>query len=292
MSVDLGLLLKSGLDAWRRNRNLCVPFILNFFLTIAAALVFVMILVFAFFGDVLPALAFNATNESSAALIGETVMPRLRNALFPLAIGAGIFAVIVTALSSFFDAGATGMASKALSGGKCTVDDMVKAGSKRFLSVFAARLVIYALVSIGAVFLVAGFLVYGGNPAVDIDKILSSPSPERPNVFIGMLPKLAPLLVGAFAWAMYAVVITILFSLVVYSIVVDETSSLGGIKKALGVFMKNKLDVLLLWLFTTSVFVSLWFVSEVIFQVPVAGIAWVIVHYSILLFVLQPLYAV
>jgi hypothetical protein len=71
--------------------------------------------------------------------------------------------------------------------------------------------------------------------------------------------------------------------------VIDGMGALEGVKNGIGLFMQNKIDVFLMWLFIISISLSLALISDMIFIVPIIGIVWMFVYYAIVILIIQPL---
>ena len=124
---DIGQLIGKGFDIWKRNLNLCIPHLLNFFATmlIFAALLVVMFVV------PLPQMGGDSASFSNAEDMGETQESEVLFSQMEahlagvewqmLLIIVVLFLGVILALflvESYFEAGAISMARQALEEGR------------------------------------------------------------------------------------------------------------------------------------------------------------------------------
>jgi len=153
-----------------------------------------------------------------------------------LILAAIIIAVILGVLiSAFFNAGAIGMAKEATETGRTSLSDMKEYGKRKFISLLFADIIVGLIALIGFVFLIPG-IVYSL-------PIITTSSEPAPNAIL-----LAMIMVGIICMAVYTLIVTILFALARYSVVIDDLGAVEGVKKGFNIFREHKLDVFLLWL--------------------------------------------
>ncbi len=156
--------------------------------------------------------------------------------------GIIIIAFIVTVIlcgliDAFFRAGAIGMAKEATETGRTSLYHMFEYGKRKFISLFFADFII-GLISLGGiVFLIPGILYI--LPKL---RALSELPPEE------AVMALAVFGLGFLAMIVYLLLISIIFALPRYSVVIDDVGAIEGIKNGFVAFMHNKVAVFLLWL--------------------------------------------
>jgi len=294
MPMDLGTALKKGLDAWRGNLNLCIPFILNILLIFFVGIIFLTIIFFIVLGPVMPQMLSNMSKMTTDATVlagyGSPIINRLWQEIIPLSFLVAIFFLISALLTSFFTAGAIGMAKNAIVNGHATLSGMFEEAGKNFTKVFKATLIIVAITLVGVALIIPGILFYPGSLSSDINHLFH-PSPEELPILgvLWFISKAALLIIGLIIWALYALAVSIVFALVNFSVVIDGMGALEGVKNGIGLFMQNKIDVFLMWLFIFSISISLALISEMIFVIPIIGIVWMFIYYAMVILIIQPL---
>jgi hypothetical protein len=265
--MDLAAVLRGGFQRWRKNMVLGIPFLLNFLLILIMASILVGILIFALFG------------HGVFELSPEEMLKEMLKNIELIVIAGIIFLIFSVLISSFFTAGVIGMAKKAVHE-RADLHQMLLVGKKKFPAIFISNLIIVSIVSAGILFILPGYKMLA-----DFQEVLVSEDRES---FLRLLPKAGMLILGFLLWGLYAVAIHIIFSLVPYSIVVDDVGPLDGIRRGVGFFLRNPVDVFLLWLLIASLFLSLGFVSRIFYMVPLLGILWTPVYYGTIIFILLP----
>ncbi|RCV63244.1 hypothetical protein C5S53_14945 [Methanophagales archaeon] len=153
-----------------------------------------------------------------------------------LIMAAVIIAVVLGLLiNAFFSAGAIGMAKEATETGRTSLSDMKGYGKRKFISLLFADIIVALIALIGFVFLIPG-IVYAL-------PIITTSSEPAPNAIL-----LATIMLGLLCMFIYMLIVTILFALTRYSVVIDDLGAIEAVKNGFNMFMKNKLDVFLLWL--------------------------------------------
>ncbi len=186
---------------WKRNLVLGVPFLMN-----ATVALFLLVAYFAMVFFLL-----NPVRRIGAGLDSSNVNWALF--LFDGMILV-ILLLIIYVISTFFEAGAIGMASKALETGKASIDDMTSAGRKKFLHLLAARIAIFAAAgAVGLALLIPQMIFKGGY------------------------------------LSMSSIAFSIIFALVEYAIVVGDQELVDGFSKGLKLFKEHKLETVYMWSF-------------------------------------------
>ncbi|AKB18635.1 hypothetical protein MSWHS_1772 [Methanosarcina sp. WWM596] len=274
MYEDFEITLNRGFKTWTRNLNICIPFILNFFVSL--------ILYFFFFG--LMGFLFFASNTGSVVDLSTLPPAELYNMIWTGVrdnMAVSVLAIIVFSLlgmflQAFFTAGAIGMAKKASETGDTVLSDMVKSGSKNAFRLFLTNLLVTVMLLAGIVFIVPGALTIG-----DLSGLIQNPEAS--------VESMGTLAIGILVWGIYIIVVNIVLSLAPYALVIDELDPLGALKTGYRFFMRNKLDVFLIWI----IVIGLAFVNSIVGEYLGSQNTLVLgITYIVPLLVLQPLTAV
>ena len=129
-------ILLDGFSVWRRNKKIAVPYLLKMIVQALLLGLCIFSVVFIFFQQT----SFDPANISDyQSLLRQAFTPIL--ILSALLIGFG-FILVSALVSAYFDAGAIGMARKAVESGETSIDYMTEYGIRRFPSLFLARLLV------------------------------------------------------------------------------------------------------------------------------------------------------
>jgi len=168
MYEDIGTLIRKGFETWRRNLNLAVPFVL---MIVAMMILAIFMVVLAFY----PLITGSPEVFSTA---GEIESPEELAKLLSSATNLGLAAsillggiLLIYLASSFFTAGAIGMAREATDKGRTSTKEMWASGRRHYLNLFAAEVVMMVVVIAGVVVLSLPFLS-------DLMGILEANEPE------------------------------------------------------------------------------------------------------------------
>ncbi len=274
MYEDFGTILNRGFKTWVRNLNICIPFVLNFFVDL--------ILYASFFG-LIGVLLFASGSESviDPATISDKELFSILWDGFTNNIPASIalilaFSLLSMFLRSFFTAGAIGMAKKASETGDTSFSYMFKSGSKNGFRLFLTTLMISLILLAGIVFVVPGALTIG-----DINSLI-----ENPRVPVNGMGILG---IGIMLWTIYFLALNIVLSLAPYALVIDELDPLDALKAGYRFFRANKLDVFFIWVISIGLALVNGFVGESLGSevTLVSGIT-----YFVPIFILQPITAI
>lgn len=274
MYEDFGTILNRGFKTWVRNLNICIPFVLNFFVDL---------ILYAFFFGLIGVLLFASGSGSSvdpATISDKELFSMLWDGFtnnIPASIALIIaFSLLNMFLRSFFTAGAIGMAKKASETGDTSFSDMFKSGSKNGFRLFLTTLMISLILLAGIVFVVPGALTIG-----DINSLIENPS--VPVNGMGVLG------IGIMLWTMYFLALNIVLSLAPYALVIDELDPLDALKAGYRFFRANKLDVFFIWVISIGLALVNGFVGESLGSeiTLVSGIT-----YFVPIFILQPITAI
>jgi hypothetical protein len=274
MYEDFGTILNRGFKTWVRNLNICIPFVLNFFVNLFLSV---------FFLGIIGALLFAS---GSGSVVDPTTLSEkelysvlwegfMNNVEISVALILAFF-LLTMLLRAFFMAGAIGMAKKASETGDTVFSDMFRSGSKNGFRLFLITLLIALMLIAGIIFVVPGALTIG-----DLSSLVENP--EVPVKGMGILG------IGIIIWSIYILAINIALSLVPYALVIDELDPLDALKTGYRLFRDNKLDILFIWI----VSVGLAFVNSLAGEflgsqsILVSGVT-----YFVPVFILQPFTAI
>lgn len=259
MPENIESILKNGFNAWKKNLNICVPIILNIIAITILVIAVVMTTVVAVLG---PLMALSPEELTPELLLGQ-IGPMMGIIVLVFV----IFVILVGLIGAFFSAGAIGMAKKANEGKGATLSDMVEHGKKSVISVFFADIIVGLITLIGIVFVIPGILY------APIDAIMYDP------LFIG----------GVVIFALYVVIMSIVFVAVKYVIVIDNIGTIQGIKKGVGFFLSNKLSVLMIWILIMAISMGLAIISMIVETMPYMALIWSVINMILSILVIAPL---
>lgn len=189
--------------------------------------------------------------------------------------------VILLLFQSYFFGGTVGMSQNAIAKGDSSIADMFNAAGNNFFNIFMANFFIMLVGLAGIVFLVPGAVMVRSN----MELIDSSQ-------FAGGI---LLLILGMVVWVLYLLILDLLFSVVIYTIVIEHVSALDGITEGVRFFMDNKFGVIVMWfiIFVISAVVGIVFYI-IGYIIAIAGsesvnYVWSFGSQLILLVTLQPL---
>src|SRR3972149_9021250 len=149
MVEEIGKIIRNGFETYAKNLNLCIPFVLNVFIT--GLLVVISVIVFILFlAPSLPSLENITSPEAFASVIFSIITKHL----FEIVILAFIAILIIMFIGAFFLAGAIGMAKQATETGKTDLSAMIESGKKNCLNLFLAEILVGLLFLAGLAFIV------------------------------------------------------------------------------------------------------------------------------------------
>lgn len=228
---EIGQLIGKGFRIWKKNLNLCIPYICNLFasiLIVAAFFIAIFVAAIQFTGEDWTQLEDlegpGAMEELFAGVGWQDLLPIIFLLLAMMA--------ALSLVGSYFNAGAIGMARQALEEGKSRTSAMWSAGRKHFWNMFLLSLIMALATMAGLIFLLPGMEQLGealsGNP--------------------DSLEGLGVILAGFLLFILYALVLSVILALAPYALVIEGLGPVAAIKAGLEFFRYNKFDVLILWL--------------------------------------------
>ena len=162
---EIGEMIGKGFGIWRQNLNLCIPFLLNFFVSILVLISFLAVI----FIVAMPLMDVNSTSIQNSQNLQDVqavqdLITQMEGALGSLGwqtilMVAFLFLGMIVILSlaeAFFMAGAIGMARQALEKGRADTGAMWSAGRRHFLNMFLYTILAGLITMVGLVFLLPG----------------------------------------------------------------------------------------------------------------------------------------
>jgi hypothetical protein len=259
MSEELGTVIGRGFDTWRRNFSIAIPFILDPLFSMLFVSVVIFMFVFVVGVDEILQLfdrlhlVAGSMSEGQQMQVGEVgaLMALFKPYVVPMILAGLVIGVGLGVISTFFKAGAIGMAMVATEKGRTGFSDMVVCAKRHFVNLLLTYVLIGLLLLAGIVFLLPAAL---SSPALfDVGGVEKN---------VGLL------MLGLFLWMVYTVIVVIALSVVPYALVVESLHPIDAIQAGFKFFASHKLDVILLLILTAA----LSFGSAVVLgNIPVIG---------------------
>ena len=161
---EIGEMIGKGFGIWRQNLNLCIPFLLNVFVSILVAIPFLVAILMA----AMPLASMDSTSIQNMqdpqdmqvlfSQIEESLGSLGWQEILPVGFLLLGMIVILSIVGAFFAAGAIGMARQALVEGRADTGAMWSAGRRHFLNMFLSSLLMGLMTMAGLIFLLPGIL--------------------------------------------------------------------------------------------------------------------------------------
>lgn len=273
MVEDTGKIISNGIETYTNNLNLCIPIVINAFVT---GLLAVFVLGFGLlyiFGSSLNSSLSSLENAASPQEVAFIILPLVTQHLSELVVLVLIYFAVASFFQSFFVAGAIGMTQKATETGKTDLSTMVEAGKKNVVALYFAEILVGLLSLAGIVFIVPGAM------KTDFTQIFSPEKPEGILLLIG----------GFFLWVIYMVILNLVLSVFTYAIVIEKLGPIDGIRAGFEFFNNHKSDVFMLWLVIGVIVIVFSIFGELIGQIPVISFIWSFINMFVSIFVIPPL---
>jgi hypothetical protein len=123
MKESFGSLIRGGFDTWKRNLNICLPFILSPLVTLVMALLLG-----------LPILGLAVYRSGTTPCLDPASWQKFAGAFqgleLVIILAAIVYVLVAVIAHVFFQAGAIGMAREAVTQGRTSIDIMRMAGKK------------------------------------------------------------------------------------------------------------------------------------------------------------------
>src|SRR5659263_174413 len=269
MVEDIGKIINNGIKTYTKNLNICVPFILDFFISVLLTLFIAGFGIFFIFGTSLS----NIENARTPEALALMMLPLLAQHIIEVGILITVILVVILLIQAYFTSGAIGMAIQATGSGKSSLSTMNEAGKKNLVNMFFAE-VLFGLISFaGIVFIVPGAM------KIDISQLMDSKNPEASALFV----------VGLMLWVLYSIVVSIVLVIFRYALVAENFGPIESISAAFNFFKKNKGDVVLLFIFLIVVSIAFFIVDQIMGSLPFINILWSFISFFISLIVIAPL---
>ncbi|MDD4161014.1 MAG: hypothetical protein PHW87_00885 [Methanothrix sp.] len=238
---EIGEMIGKGFGVWRSNLNLCIPFLLNVFVSMLIVVPFLM----AFFMTFLPVESMNVASLQNDVEMQE-LQAKIQEHLSSLETGkimqfAALFfalGVLLSLVNAFFTAGAIGMARQALEKGKSDAGAMWSAGKRHFFNMFLTSLLTGLLTLAGLILLL---------PALAKGTLSLQADSET----------MGTLAVSLLLFIFYALALSVILVAVPYALVVEGLGPVQAILAAVKLFRYNKFDVIILWLVVAALSMGL-----------------------------------
>lgn len=239
MVEELGSILRSGFETWKKNLKICLPFVFSLLLTLIVGAIVIGGALMTVIGPLLPSLTQALTSTAPGEIPPELIQqlqPLLLQNIGILVAAVVIAGILVLLITTFFTAGAIGMATEATKTRQTSLSDMTDYGARKFVSLLGANLIVALLALAGVVFLIPGLLAL-------MPAITSKTPPDVTN-----LAAFALLFLGFIVMAFYLLIIGIIFAISPYAVVISDLGAVDGVKRGFQFFMAHKVNVFLLWL--------------------------------------------
>jgi hypothetical protein len=239
MVEELGSILSNGFETWKKNLVICLPFVFSLLLTFIGAFLILGGAILVVISPLLPSLMpqiSNTTGEIPPEIIQQLQLLFLQNVGIVIAaiVIAGILVLVITA---FFTAGAIGMAKEATATGSTRLSDMTYYGRRKFVSLLGANIIVGVIVLAGVVFLIPGLAA------------LTPPlTPSQAPADVTDMAAFAMLGFGFIAMTFYMLIVSIIFAIPPYAVILDDLGAVDGVKRGFHFFTAHKVEVFLLWL--------------------------------------------
>lgn len=271
MVEDIGKIIRNGFETYTKNLNICVPFILDFFISVFVALLLAVFGIFYIFGTSLSQIESASTPEALALVM----LPLIMQHIIGIAILITVILVVIFLIQAYFTSGAIGMAIQATGYGKTSLSTMNDAGRKNLVNMFFAQ-ILFGLISLaGIVFIVPGAM------KLDISQLIDHKNPETAVLFM----------IGLMFWVLYIIVLSLVLAIYRYALVAENLGPIDSISTAFEFFKKNKGDIVTIFIFIIVVSFALFIVDEIMksFSISIINILWSFISFFISLIVIAPL---
>jgi hypothetical protein len=262
MAEELSKIISNGIDTYKKNTNLCIPFILNIFMIALTAIIIIIFSLDYLFGSV-SVEEYNTPEALSLAIISS-----LSHHVYEIAAIVLVGFLVIMYIASFFTSGAIGMARQAIETGRTTFSTMMESGKKNVLNLFLAEILFLLLVFAGIVFMVPGVM------KMDISNLSTGEN------FL--------LLIGFVLWIVYLLILSVALSAFNYVLVVESLGPVEGIIAGFNFFKRNTSDVFLIILATIGVSFVFAIIDAIMNLNPILNTIWFFVSLLISVCILSP----
>jgi hypothetical protein len=280
MYEDIGRVIGNGFETWKKNLNLCIPFLLG----AAFAIVALLPLAIALFGIL-------GSFENIGDISSEDMIVIIQNNALLIGSLVLITVLLEALVDTFFTAGAVGMAKQATEEGFAALEVMWSVARKHVVNLFLARIIVALLILAGMILLLPGLMIPLQELGPSNMDELTSMDPDALGAALGgSAPHIiAPLLIGALIFLLYSFIVSIALSTMTYALVIDNLGPATAIRSALSFFRSNIFDVFMVWLIVLAVSLSVGMVGQLFANHPSAATMWSGLSTVISLVVIAPL---
>ncbi len=241
MVEETGSVIGKGFETWKQNLSICLPFVFSSVLTSVVGIIIIGGAILAAIPSLVP--QFTKLDELTPDVIPQ-LLPQILQSMGIIIIAIIATIILCMLIDAFFWAGAIGMAKEATETGRANISHMIEYGKRKFISLFFTDVIIGLISFVGLVFLVPGILYI--LPKLSVLSVLP---PEE------VITTFAVFGLGVLAMIAYILIVSIIFVLPRYSVVIDDVGAIQGVKNGFKVFRGNKVAVFLLWLITFVLFI-------------------------------------
>jgi hypothetical protein len=242
MVEDLGSVIEKGVETWKKNLSICLPFVFSSILTSVVAIIIIGGAILAAVPSLLSLIPYLKKPDEIPPYLISPLLPQLLQSIGIIAAAVILVVILGLLIYAFFTAGAIGMAKEAAEKGRTSLSEMTDYGRRKFISLLFADIIVGLIALAGVVFVIPGVLY--------ILPYITSLSEMPPEV---VLPAIAIVGSGFMIMYIYIIIVTILFALPRYAVVIDDLGAVEGVKRGFNFFMSHKLDVFLLWLVVLAI---------------------------------------
>lgn len=211
---SIGELIGRGYSIWRRNLGLCIPFLLSFMLSALSA------------AAILAGLAQQLGIDLSGGQLEGEGLPEIgQDMILQMGLLLGLLVLLVMLITSFFTAGAIGMAREAMRWGRASTGTLWPTGRARTAGLFAANILVGLITAAGLLLLLPGIALSGSQGWAEL-----------------------PLVICIILLIIYALIVSLALSAAPYALVLEGLGPVKAILASVEFFIYNKFDVLILWL--------------------------------------------
>ncbi len=273
MVEETGSVIGKGFETWKQNLSICLPFVFSSVLTSVVGIIIIGGAILAAIPSLVP--LFTKLDEITSDVIPQ-LLPQILQSMGIIVIAIIATIILCMLIDAFFWAGAIGMAKEATETGRANISHMIEYGKRKFISLFFTDIIIGLISLVGLAFLVPGILYI--LPKLSVLSVLPPEEVITTFVVFGL---------GVLAMIVYTLIVSIIFVLPRYSVVIDDVGAIQGVKNGFKVFRGNKVAVFLLWLITFVLFVISaafgaienigWLISTILFVIviyPLTVIWW------------------
>jgi len=240
MVEETGSVIEKGFETWKRNLSICLPFVFSSILTSVVGIIIIGVAILAAIPSLVP--LFTKLDEITPDVIPQ-LLPQILQSMGIIIIAIIATIILCMLIDAFFWAGAIGMAKEATETGRANISHMIEYGKRKFISLFFTDIIIGLISFVGLVFLVPGILYI--LPKLSVLSVLPPEEVITTFVVLGL---------GVLAMIVYTLIVSIIFALPRYSVVIDDVGAIRGVKNGFEIFRGNKVAVFLLWLITFVLF--------------------------------------